>query len=254
MKHDEIADDVLGYIREKYPEIHLRDFLRKEFSRAILGDIPDYSGRKEKGYHICPVTTVTVSSFAVCYGFDVNSNDWVFVATRKLLEIRNRDRRISLLGGFANLDSSPDQRALGEGEQPNESVVREIAEETMDDTGCPVLKIAPQRPKIIYSGIDYRGCDSGLQGTQNTGYAVFLTANEMDDIREHSFRTQQNSYYSERVAHITNGEVGEVILFPLSKIFLLKEEDFRNPHELLALRAFLKSSTFDPQFPSPHSS
>lgn len=251
MKDNEAAYDVLNYIREKYPQMDLPDFLKRSFSKAILGDIPEYSGRKEKGYHICPVTTVTVSSFAICYGFDSAIKDWVFVAIRKPSEIKNGGGRISLLGGFANLDFSSNKSMPGEGEQPHESVIREIAEESMDDAGEPVLRITPDRPVIIYSGIDYRGCDSGLQGTHNTGYSVHLTANEINNIKNHSYKTRSDSSYSERVANITNEEVGEVLLFPLSKVLSLKESDFRNPHELMALRGFLKSSNLNYRAPEP---
>lgn len=242
----DIAIEMLQYMQEKYPHLNAPDFLRRHFSRVVLGELPAYSGRHERGYQINAVTTVTASSCAACYAYDSVAGDWVFVATKKRLGDGSCDTRIALLGGFTNLDQLPD-KDTGEGEQPAEGIIREIFEETTDANGRPLLSIQPDRLRLIYSGIDYRGWEQGLQGTHNTGFSVHLTPEEFCRIKQHSDRTQSDEAYSMAVSIATNNEVAQIVLIPARQLIHMSAQDFRNPSELTMLRTFFAASDMLPK-------
>ncbi len=232
-----IAIEMLQYIREKYPHLNVPDFLRQHFARVVLGELPPYSGRHKSGYQINAVTTVTASSCAICYAYDAAAGDWVFVATKKRLGDGSCDTRIALLGGFTNLDQLPD-KDIGEGEQPAEGLIREISEETLDASSQPLLSIQADRLCLIYSGIDYRGWEQGLQGTHNTGFSVHLTPEEFHRIKRHANRTQSDKVYSMAVSIATNNEVAQIVLIPAKRLIDMSTQNFRNPSELRMLLTF----------------
>lgn len=226
-----IAEEVISFLKLRYPDLDLRDFIKKDFCKAVFGDMPEYSGRFEKGYQVCPVTAATISTFAICHAYDLDIGEWVFVATKK-----SGSDKIGLLGGFLNLDDNLAKNSFRE--QPEECLVREISEESRNDNGVPVLDITSRRARIIYSGIDYSGYEENLQSTQNTGYSVHLSQNELVNIKLHARKTRTEDDYADRVEQWTDSEVRQVVVIPFSILPSLGNENFRNTHELICLRQF----------------
>lgn len=225
-----IARETVKNLETNHLGIGLKDFMRKYLSVEAFGEIPDYSGRHSKGYHICPVTTVTASAFVVLAAYDQEISDWVFVFVKN----SSKSDCIACVGGFLNLD--PEDEVSSNGEQPQEGLIRELQEELLDNESNPILAdITPKRFSLLWSGIDYRGCDVDLQGTHNTGYFLLLEKDELRRLKLHSHRALEDTTYADQIENITGGEVREIILLSLND---LKKENitvFKHPHELEAL-------------------
>ena len=132
-------------------------------------------------------------------------------------------------GGYRELGgrSSP-------GEQPDENVARELAEETRNDENQSMLHISPARfHEVLKVGVDYRRPQMPVD---YVGYALSLTKEEYQAIVGHGERMQHDAAYQASVFKHTHGEVAGYEALPLSKALKLLPDQFAHPHELEALQ------------------
>lgn len=241
-----------AFIRElenKFPNIDLTDFLKKHFAKAILGNLPAYSNRHKRGYQVTGVSVATVSAFAILYGRENDIEENVFVLIVRPAGSQNLSPRYGTFGGFVNLDG-PSEEQLSAGEQPHEGLVREIAEETMDDNGQPILKISPERLRLVHSGIDYRGCEQDLQSTHNTGYLIQIFQEELVALKMHAQKMKHDPVYRSAVFRASKGEVIGIKILTASEIQTLRKDQFSHPHEfdvLARASKFLKNPDARPE-------
>lgn len=132
-------------------------------------------------------------------------------------------------GGYRELGSNHTA-----GEQPDENAVRELNEETRDDMNKPVLDIAPARlTHVLKVGTDYRKPQLPVD---YVGYALTLSAEEYQAIKQHGERLATDEAYKAKVFKHTNGEVSGYEVMPLSQALQMKPEQFAHPHECEALQ------------------
>lgn len=224
---DQAVETILSILQEKYPDLDPKEFLQGPFSKAVFGDIPAYSNRRN--HLITNVTMTTVHAFSVCYHIDRKTHESHFILLKRQEKMDNGNHKYGALGGFVTLDPIDEKTAYGE--QPYEGAVREIAEETVDNEGNPVLNISPNRLILIYSGVDYRGCSEDVQGTQNTGYMLELNDHEFSAMVHHNQSMDYDENYREAVIAHTQGETHGFVILTARDFSKMSPLQFSHPHD-----------------------
>lgn len=181
------------------------------------------------------VKTSTIGAFGLGYYFDPTAINHETRSMGDIMVVLNKrpgingqpDKYAATGGGFNN---PGDEKTAGE--QPNENASREISEETKNDQNVAILDIAPERLKLVLSGVDYRRPHAP---TQYSGHLFELTRAEYEAMKTHGQKLDTDPAYREAVKLHTNGEVTGYAIMSLSQAMALPPEQLAHPHELKAL-------------------
>ncbi len=238
-KHEILKKDsspLMEFIAKNYPGMTPKDVLTGPMAEEILGPIPPWSGRKKYQANDC--TGVYPGNCAVIYGEDdswKSSSDKSepFIVYQKRSENGvNGEVQYGLLGGFATVDDNPERNLKKE--QPREGCKREIMEESVDDKGVSILSPDTKRFKLLDAGYDY----SVEPPNSYNVFALKMTKQERDNIRNHAERMASDPDYAKAVTDASHGEVKQIFVKPLSEVLKLGRDSFTHPHEFDAIQKF----------------
>ena len=222
MDKKSLLNKILTIMDTQAPNLDKKAFVADELSKAIFGEIPNYSTRKY--YHVLPVNTATVSSFIICY----YKNQIVMVRKKPFAR---KSHFLGFLGGFINIDK--DVR-----ETPAEAVIREFKEECCNKTSA-IIDFPIERLKILNTYIDYTKIELDLTPTLNVAYLLELNKDEFLKIQKHKEKIDLDKKYAQEVYKAT---ANEIFAFEIATIanLLKREIDFTHKNEFLALQEFQK--------------
>lgn len=231
MNDEQKARELADRIAELFPDRSLKEALAGPVAKAVLGELPHYSGRKD--YQISPTTTANAGAFILAYAQDETRRNPVtgrmgapvIVMIERSEKTDAGEQRLGVPGGYVDLDKK---------ESPAQGAVRELGEEVLDAAGKPVISPEPSRLEPIVAGIDYRG--NFGNAVAYTGFAVELSPAELQSLKDHVSKLAQDPAYASAVTKASNGEISNVLLVDASDIANLSKERFMHPHEYDALQ------------------
>jgi len=224
MEKNITSESIAQLISDNFEKEEFNNVL-EQIATKILGPMPEWS--EIDHYRIVGHDQADVGSGAFLYG--KNDDGAYCIALIERGPATDEKLRYGILGGFLSFRSK---------EQPNEAVLREIKEESVDDKGNSILDIDFCRFELHSTGIDYRNPSKFVV---YIGFKVELNAEEITAIKEHNNKIVVDCEYAANVLEKSNYEVKNIHFIPIEEVIKMSPDQFAHPHELDGIKDLAKS-------------